>query len=272
MTNIAVTTRKGGEGKTTLCFHIACGAATLGARVAIIDTDSQGHISTSLGINRNDALYEVMVNDVPMRQAVEHVHSSRYSTEAFPSRGELFVLPGFNKTARIASELETTDVLKLLHVVDRFKQEYRLDLVFFDTSPTVKEFDGFIYLATDAFLYVSQPEALSLDGLEIGLSQLRGAVQRRQDYLKRQSTVLGIIPNKVRGRTDAHTHVLGKMQERYGNFVWDPIRLLTVWAEASLFQEPLYTYAPDHPGTREAWRLTKRTIDAVRRWQAQLTP
>lgn len=271
MTNIAVTTRKGGEGKTTLCFHIACGAATLGARVAIIDTDAQGHISTSLGIHRNDALYNVMVKDMPLQQGVELVDPARYSTAQRPARGELYVLPGFNKTSRIATELETTDVLKLLHIVDQFKQKYQLDYVFFDTSPTIKDFDGFIYLATDAFLYVSQPEALSLDGLEIGLNHLRGAVDRRQNYLKRNSTVLGIIPNKVRGRTDAHTHVLQKMKQRYGNFVWEPVRLLTVWAEASIFQEPLYTYAPDHAGTREAWRLTKRTLDSVRAWRTQLT-
>lgn len=270
MTNIAVTTRKGGEGKTTLCFHIACGAATLGARVAIIDTDSQGHISTSLGIQRSDALYNVMVRDMPIQEAVERVDHTKYSTADFPSRGELYVLPGFNKTSRIASELETSDVLKLLHVIDNFKREYQLDYVFIDTSPTLKEFDGYIYLATDAFLYVSQPEALSLDGLEVGLRQLRGTVERRQSYLKRPSTVLGIVPNKLRGRTDAHTHILNRMIERYGNFVWDPIRLLTVWAEASIFQEPLYTYAPTHPATREAWHLTKQTLEAVKQWQSKI--
>ena len=270
MTNIAITTRKGGEGKTTLCFHIAAGAATLGARVAIVDTDSQGHISVSLGVDHTDALYDVMVNDAPLRDTVQHIAQSSYSTADFPAKGELFVMPGFNKTAKIASELTNADVLKLLHVVETLKAEYELDYVFFDTSPTVKEFDGYIYLATDAFLYVSQPEKLSIDGLETGLNQLRAAVTRRQKYLKRQSTVLGIVPNKVRSRTDAHNHILQQMKERYGKFLWEPIKLRTAWAEASIFQETLFTYAPSHDATTDAWELTKRTLEAVSEWQSTI--
>lgn len=270
MTNIAVTTRKGGDGKTTICFHVATGLATLGYRVAVVDTDSQGHISVSLGLEQADALYDVMVDDTPLSEALFLIDPATYSTADLPAKGALYVLPGFNKTARIATELDRADVLKLLHVVDEMKAEYDLDFVFFDTSPTVKEFDGYIYLATDAFLYVTQALKLSMDGLDNALKQLRNAMDRRQKYLDRESVVLGIVPNMVRAHTDAHRHILEQLENRYGSFVWDPVPLRTVWAEASIFQESLYTYAPSHDATADAWQITKRTLEALQKWQSKI--
>ncbi|MEL6527152.1 MAG: ParA family protein, partial [Chloroflexota bacterium] len=63
MTTIAVTNRKGGVGKTTTATNLSCALATVGYRVGIIDTDSQGHISASLSVPRQDSLFDILVDD-----------------------------------------------------------------------------------------------------------------------------------------------------------------------------------------------------------------
>lgn len=54
---IAVTQRKGGDGKTTIATHVAAGLALKGARVCLIDTDPQGDAARLFGLTPEDGLY-----------------------------------------------------------------------------------------------------------------------------------------------------------------------------------------------------------------------
>lgn len=271
MTNIAVTNRKGGVGKTTHSLHLAAGLAVAGFSVALIDTDSQGHIAVSLDVPRTDALYDVLVDKQPIQQHIQLVDPAIYSTREHPAKGRLFLLPAFNKTYRIPHELGEFGTFAFLNMVDEMKREFDLHFVIIDTSPTLKDFDGAIYLATDGFIYVTEAEGLSLDGLDNAVAQMMGIARDRKTHLKRDTTVLGILPNKVRTNTDAHTIGLEELQRKYGDLVWEPVALRTVWAEASLTHQVLYTYAPGSRATREAWHIVERTIKAIEAWQTRKT-
>ena len=50
---ISLINLKGGVGKTVSSINIAYSFAELGKKVLIVDTDSQGNISTSLGMDAN---------------------------------------------------------------------------------------------------------------------------------------------------------------------------------------------------------------------------
>lgn len=271
MTTIAVTNRKGGVGKTTHALHLAAGLASAGFNTALIDTDSQGHIAVSLDVPRTDALYDVLVEKESLQSKVHLVDKSRYSPANYPAKANLFVLPAYNKTYRIPHELGEFGTFAFLNMVDELKRQYQVHFVIIDTSPTLKDFDGSIYLATDAFLYVTEAESLALDGLDNAVAQMMGISQDRRTHLKRETTILGILPNKVRPNTDAHTIGIEELQRKYGDLVWEPVTLRVAWAEASLTHQVLYTYAPSHRATQEAWRVVERTVKAIEQWQRKTT-
>lgn len=266
MTTIAVTNRKGGVGKTTHALHIAAGLATAGYRVGLVDTDSQGHIAVSVGILPNDALYDVLVEDAPLDAShFIHIPPERYSTPDYPSKGELYILSSADRAYRIPHEVGD-NTFALLNLIDRIKREYQLHYVIVDTSPTLKDIDALIWLATDAFVYVTELETLALQGLDRAIEQMLVISQDRKKHLNRPTAVLGIIPNKRRD-TIAHDVGLSELEAKYSTLVWTPVRLNTIWTEASHEHQVLYTYAPSSKAAQEAWSVTGKVVEAVKAWQ-----
>jgi len=262
--NIAVTNRKGGVGKSTMSLHLAAGLATLGYRVALIDTDSQGHVSLSLDLPQADGLYRALVDDASINDVVIEVEKDAYSPADNPAKGDLFVIPAEDKTYQIASHIEQQP-FRFLNFTDDLKQTLNLHFVVIDTSPTIKDLDSQIFMATDGYLYVSEAERLSRDGIEKAIKQMGALVSDRARHLRRPTTVLGILPNKVRN-TDSHIYNLEEMEASYGRYMLEPIRLRTVWSEASVYAETLFTYAPTSAAAQEAWGMIQQVVEAVNAW------
>ena len=63
MRKIAIANRKGGVGKTTTAVNVAAGLALAGIRTLLIDTDSQGHCSRSLGTDGSAGLAALLNGD-----------------------------------------------------------------------------------------------------------------------------------------------------------------------------------------------------------------
>ena len=69
-----IANQKGGVGKTTTAVNIAAALANQGLNVLLVDIDPQGNASTALGIDHYSevtSIYDVLIDDVPMREAVE---------------------------------------------------------------------------------------------------------------------------------------------------------------------------------------------------------
>jgi len=256
---VAVANRKGGVGKSTTSVHIAGSLAARGHRVLLIDTDPQGHAGVCLGIRKEPGLYNLIVEKANYQDVLRPVPPTAIMPEDRPPSGRLLVLPSDEKTQVIPMLAKNPFEFK-----ERLQEVQEIfDFVIIDTAPTVTMFDGAIYLAVEAFLYVTECEKLSLDGLNSGLRQIEEFDRQRQTPLH----VLGILPNKLREKTANHIANLSAVRERFGDLVWEPIAQRTTLSEATNFGQLVFAYAPDSEAAQAMWAMVDKFEEAVGEWQ-----
>ena len=266
MKTIAVTNRKGGVGKSTMAVHIAAGLATLGYRVGLVDTDSQGHAGLMLNMPESNGLFDLLVDKRPLNDVIQAVNPAQYSTPERPAQGALFLLPSSDQTYKIPYELDAGEVFVFLEAMEEFDAVCGLDVVIIDTNPTMSMLDGVVYMATDGFIYVTECERLSFDGVERAITQMLRFGKSRKRFLDRENEVVGIIPNKLKANTILHRHNVSDLGKVYGDLVWTPVTHRIAWAEGANLNEPVFIYAPDGQEARDAWYLVRQTEKALERW------
>jgi len=256
---IAVVQRKGGVGKTTIAAHLAAGLAARGDNVLIIDTDPQGDAARVLDMQPEDCLFDWLTSDPKKTSAAEFIRPvspDAYSNTDAPSRGHLYLMPSASRTFAIPMLVQSPMALS-----ERIAAE--LDEVFnviiIDTAPTLSMFDASVYMAGDAFLYVTECEALSSAGLRDGLAQLKQYGNHRQTFgIGLPSGVMGIVPNKMRPGTRNHRANIAMMAEEHPGLVWKPISQRTLWSEAQNMGRLIWAYAPGSTEANEADELVNQ--------------
>src|SRR3972149_5173743 len=253
---VTLLNEKGGVGKTPLATHIAAGLAIRGHRVALIDADPQGHSTIAMGLPKTPTLFQMLIypDQMPARQALQRIDPAVLVPEGETVHGQLYVI-ATDVSARVIPMM-TSDTLIVRTALEQFQ-----DLVYvvvFDTAPTPSLFQGAIYMATDAILYPTECAHLSFDGLAESIGRRKQVASLRAESGLDDIKVAGIIPNKVRAKTDAHRHALDLLRQEFGNRLWPPILLSTVWEQAQFAQRVLFNYAPDAPATGEIWQIVDR--------------
>lgn len=264
MTTITVTNRKGGTGKTTHATHLSAGLAAKGYRVALVDVDSQGSCSSTFQLPPEDGLYAALVRKQPLQDVVVEIAPEQYSTPDQPSKGALYLLQSSDLTFEIPFRISSSFVL--LNLVNQMREVLSLDYVVMDTNPTLTGFDSAIGMASDAYIYVTEAERLSVDGIIQGIRQMMVVATDRQQHLKLPTVLLGVLPNKVRERTAAHQVMLEELHEHFGEKVWEHVPLSTTWAESSVMGQLVYTYAPTSLAAEYARKVTDTTLEGLATW------
>jgi len=264
MITISVINRKGGVGKTTMSAHIAAGLALRGYKVCLIDTDPQGSSAVMLGMEKENGVFDMLVNRTPIQNVIRRVPLESYATPDAPPTGEFWLIPGNTDTFIIPLKVQSP--LALRTKIRQMRQQFNLDVVIIDTAPTASMFDGAVYFASDAVLYMTECETLSLDGLTEGMQQLDEHNQERVESNMEPLHVLGIVPNKYRTGTNNHREWLGQLKEAYPGLVYPQIPLKDVWSKATKYGQLLYSYAPTSGVTDAAWELVDSVEGTVKAW------
>jgi chromosome partitioning protein len=244
MRKIAVALSKGGVGKTTTAVNLSAGLADLGARVLLVDLDTQGQVANALGVKPKSGLSNLVTSTSTPDEAI------------IQARDRLWLLAGGRDLVGLKREIARKDFGGERTVGDTLEQfDGQYDYIILDTAP------GWDTLTINALFYVNEViapvalEAMALQGLrEFGVSM--AAIQRYHKDL----ALRYILPTFMDGRVKKSQEIYEKLLERYDDNVCEPIRYNVKLSEAPGLGKTIFEHAPRSPGANGYYALVARVV------------
>jgi chromosome partitioning protein len=243
MRKIAVALSKGGVGKTTTAVNLSAGLADLGARVLLVDMDTQGQAARALGVKPKGGIADLVAGKAP-----EDV--------VFPARERLSILAGGRELVGLKREIGRKDFGGERTVGDALKPfDGQYDYIILDTAP------GWDSLTINALFYVNEVlapvalEAMALQGLrEFGASL--SAIQRYHQQL----SLTYILPTFMDRRVKKSQQIYDQLQENYHERVCAPIRYNVRLSEAPGQGQTIFEFSPRSPGAEDYRTLVAQIV------------
>ena len=237
---IAVMNQKGGVGKTTTVLNLGIGLARRGKKVLLIDADSQGSLTVSLGMNDLDnlpvSLAAIMYGNMMGQTRDPHIGiiRSREGVDFIPSNNDLFGVE-----VALNGAVNREYVLK--GIVDVLKGEY--DYILIDCLPSLGLMVINALVAADSVIIPSHPAYLSTRGL----SQLFRTINKVKRTINQQLMIGGILITCADVHTRNAKEIIESLRETLGKRVriFDTVipRSIKV-AECSLMGKSIYRHNP----------------------------
>ena len=145
---LAVSSGKGGVGKTTIVANLACALSKRGKKVLVVDTD--------LGLNNIDILL-----GLTSKKHIGHVLSGKSNVEDIILHGPegIHVLPAGNGLQEL-TQLEPEKKMTLMDELDRISGDY--EFLIFDTSAGISSNVTFFCSAAHEIFLIATTEPTSL--------------------------------------------------------------------------------------------------------------
>lgn len=229
---LAITSGKGGVGKTSLTVNVAAALARSGHRVGILDADlGLGNVDVMLGLTPGAHLGDVLGGDKTLGEIVVHAPGN---IQVFPAGSGIRALtslnePQWQRLAEIVSEASA-----------------QLDFLLIDTAPGISDHVLGLTALTDRVLVVTSYEPTAIVDAYAVIKLLTTANPQRE---------VGVVVNAARDAEQgelvfrqlatAASRFLGVKLRYYGFIVRDA----TV-AESVLDQLPVVSRVPDAPASR----------------------
>ncbi len=247
---IAVCNQKGGVGKTTTAINLGAALAEYGRRVLVVDFDPQGAASVGLGVNALDmdtTVYEVLLNPkLDPRDAV--CKTNVLDLDVLPANIDL-------SAAEVQLVNEVARESALARVLRPLVDDY--DVIIIDCQPSLGLLTVNALTAAHGVLVPVATEFFALRGVALLVETIETVRDRINPRLKMD----GIVPTLVDGRTLHSKEVLERLQEAFGDLVYDTeIRRTVKFPDASVATEPILSYAPKHSGAQAYRRLAREVI------------
>lgn len=262
MNVIVVTNRKGGVGKSTVSTHLASGLALRGYRVALVDTDAQGHSAKMFGMKKENGLYRILCEDETTFQDVMRVVPvERYAPPGFEGKPALYLLPSDKLTVRIPTDNQNPFAFR--NMLDALNDLLSLDFVVVDTGPTASMFDGSVNFAANFFLYVTEMAHLSFDGLTESIKEMKQLNKQSSGYRSWETQILGIVPNKTRYNTRVQRESSSELNKNFPGMIWQPILLATLWEECAKNGQMIFSLAPESRESKIGVLLVNQALAGI---------
>jgi chromosome partitioning protein len=244
---LAIFNHKGGTGKTTTSVSIAAGLAARGARVLLVDTDSQGNVAVSLGVKAERSLYHVLVMGlraegavVPVRPNLDLIVSNETLAAA-----ELY-LAGRQNRDRVLRD-------RLAPLFDAY------DVIVLDCSPSLSLMNQNALVTADGVLVPVACDFLSL----VGVRQVIKTVKNVNTILHHPVQIYGVLPTFYDARARICRDAVETMKEHFGDRCLAPIRSTIKIKEAPAQGKTIFEYAADSNAAHDYLRVVDRLVSGA---------
>ncbi len=242
---IGVALSKGGVGKTTTAVNLSAGLALGGYEVLLVDTDTQGQSSYSLGVKPKAGLVELITEELSPEECV------------FKARDRLFLLAGGKSLAGVKRLIDRKDFGGELTFRESLAcMEGKYDFIIVDTSPGWDALTVSVLFYAKEILTPLSLEVMSLQGLTEFMKSLAGIRKYREEVSLRY-----ILPTFLDGRVKQSQKILVDLKKIYAEQLCTPIRNNVRISEAPAYGKTIYEYAPGSPGAQDYRDLIRRVTN-----------
>lgn len=239
--------QKGGVGKTTSAINIGAFMAELGKKVLLVDFDSQGNMSSGVGVSKEKpTIYELLAEQATAEQTIKHTPVQ--NLDAISASIDLS-----GAAIELVEQQQREFFLK--KVLDPLRPNY--DYILIDCPPSL----GLLTLngltAADAVLVPMQCEYFALEGITLLLQTVKLVQERFNPNLK----IGGIFFTMYDSRTRLAQDVVREVQKYFKELVFNTIIPRNVrLSEAPSHGQPICLYDPNCVGAKSYKKLAEEVI------------
>ena len=249
MRKIAVAMAKGGVGKTTTAVNLAFGLARQGAKVLLVDGDTQGQAAKFLGVDPPMGLYEFITGRDEKGQAI-----SKKET-LYPCRDNLWLLGGGIKLVELKHWLgeQPRSVRQIVLANAMVPKDGTLDYLIIDCSP------GWDVLSVNILMSVSEvlcPVALQGPAME-GLKTFFGYLMSAQ-RLNLELQLKYVLPTMFDKRTRHSFDIYRQLKRLFHKQICHPIRYNVRLPESAVKGKSIFEYRNSAGSAADYLKLLER--------------
>ena len=250
---IACIQSKGGVGKTTSAVNLAHALTMQNQKVLLVDLDSQGSASLSLGVPRaelNPSIADVLIDDMPIEEVIRETSIPNLHL----ATGSMALA---NFDINLANHDRRTERIKdgIKSIIPKF------DTIILDCPPTMSLLPVNALIACDRYLVPVMPHYLALEGLV----NLLDSIERAKAGLGAKGELLGILLTMVDQRAKVTTEISNIIRKQFQNVVFKTeIKTNIKLAEAPSFGKTIFQYEWNCSGAEAYQALAKEVIQRTK--------
>jgi chromosome partitioning protein len=248
---IAVTNNKGGVGKTHTVFHLSGALSETGKKVLAIDLDPQANLTSLFTLESfSPTLYEVLIDDVPISEAV---HKTNFDL--------IYLVPASKRLQAIDAILkdEPDAQIRLADALQELNAEaYAFDYVLLDCPPNIGLTTRNALAAAHWVIIPIEADKFSIDGLD----NLVHLIKTAKRVVNRKLEIAGILISLFNGRRSIEQLYAEVLKEKGLPLFETKIKDSSKYREAIANKKPITHYKPRSEHA-EAFRALRDELEKV---------